>query len=155
MNIFLLSCSWHERNIIQSFRCKAHPLRRRKRPQRSISRTFYANTHWLRQPGPWPGAEAVTVLTRCILNIPELTESEYGLFPAGLAHSGTWCKKSISSECAKKFCINFYIYSNQRLGIFSSYNGQLPGRHVVQAKRFPISDTMARVCHFLNFLHPV
>ena len=60
MNIFLLSCSWHERNIIQSFRCKAHPLRPRKRPQRSISRTFYANNRWLRRPGPWPGAEAVT-----------------------------------------------------------------------------------------------
>ena len=45
-------------NNIQSFRCKARPLRPRKRPQRSISRTFYANNRWLRQPGPWPGAGA-------------------------------------------------------------------------------------------------
>ena len=26
----------------------------------SISRTFYANNRWLRRPGPWPSAEAVT-----------------------------------------------------------------------------------------------
>ena len=31
------------------------------RPQRLISRTFYANVRWLRRPGPWPGAEAVTL----------------------------------------------------------------------------------------------
>ena len=48
-------------NNIQSFRCKARPLLRpRKRPQRSISRTFL-RIRWLRRPGPWPGAEAVTV----------------------------------------------------------------------------------------------
>ena len=146
MNIFLLSCSSHEPIIYRA--SGAATEKAAEIYQQNILCEYPLVT-------AWPGAEAVTVLTRCILNIPELTESEYGLFPAGLAHSGTWCKKSISSECAKKFCINFYIYSNQRLGIFSSYNGQLPGRHVVQAKRFPISDTMARVCHFLNFLHPV
>ena len=43
-------------NNIQSFRCKARPLRPRKRPQRSISRTFYANNRRLRRPGPWQGA---------------------------------------------------------------------------------------------------
>ena len=32
----------------------------RKRPQRCISRTFYSNSRWLRRPGPWPGAGAVT-----------------------------------------------------------------------------------------------
>ena len=45
-------------NNIQSLRCKARPLRPRKRPQRSmISRTFrvYANNRWLPRPGPWPG----------------------------------------------------------------------------------------------------
>ena len=47
-------------STIQSFRCKALPLRPRKRQQRSISRTLYANVHWLRRPGLWPGAEAVT-----------------------------------------------------------------------------------------------
>ena len=47
-------------NNIQSFRYKARPLRPRKRPPRSISRTFYANNRWLRRPGPWPGARAVT-----------------------------------------------------------------------------------------------
>ena len=52
--------SCHEQDNIQSFRCKARPLRPRKRPQRSISRTFYANSRWLRRPGPWPGAGAVT-----------------------------------------------------------------------------------------------
>ena len=49
---------------IQSFRCKARPLRPRKKPQRSISRTFYANNRWLRRPGPWPGAGAVTKVRR-------------------------------------------------------------------------------------------
>ena len=57
MNIFLFVA---RANNIQSFRCKAHPLRPRKRPQRSISRTFYANDRWLRRPGPWPGLGAVT-----------------------------------------------------------------------------------------------
>ena len=64
---FSHSCHWLPQllqfaraNNIQSFRCKAHPLRPRKRQQRSISRTFYANNGWLRRPGPWPGAEAVT-----------------------------------------------------------------------------------------------
>ena len=48
-------------NNRQSFRRKALALRPRKRPQRSISRTFYANIRWLRRPGPWPGAEVVTL----------------------------------------------------------------------------------------------
>ena len=50
-------------NDIQSFKCKDLPLRPRKRPQRSISRTFYANVCWLRRPGPLPGpgAEALTI----------------------------------------------------------------------------------------------
>ena len=47
-------------NNIQSFRCKALPLRPRKGQQRSISRAFYANVLWLRRPGPLPAAEAVT-----------------------------------------------------------------------------------------------
>ena len=54
---------------IQSFRCKARPLRPRKRPQRFISRTFYANNRWLRRPGPWPGAEAVTMHPHMHLHI--------------------------------------------------------------------------------------
>ena len=49
-------------NNIQSFRCKARPLLPRKRQQRSSSRTFYANNRWLRRPGQWPGAGAVTVM---------------------------------------------------------------------------------------------
>ena len=28
-------------------------------------RTFYVNNRWLRRPGPWPGAEAVTFLQIC------------------------------------------------------------------------------------------
>ena len=39
-------------NNTQSFRYIARPLRQRKRPQRSISRTFYANYRWLPRPGP-------------------------------------------------------------------------------------------------------
>ena len=31
---------------------------------RKPSRTFYANNRWLRRPGPWPGAEAVTASDR-------------------------------------------------------------------------------------------
>ena len=27
-----------------------------------LCRTFYTNNRWLRRPGPWPGAGAVTVL---------------------------------------------------------------------------------------------
>ena len=51
-------------NNIQSFRCIARPLRPRKRPQRSISRNFYANNRWSARPGPWPGAGAVTAWRR-------------------------------------------------------------------------------------------
>ena len=29
-------------------------------------RTFYANNRWLRRPGPWPGAEAVTGFGPCL-----------------------------------------------------------------------------------------
>ena len=46
-------------NNIQSFRCKALPLWPRKRPQRPISRTFYATVRWLWRLGPWLGADAV------------------------------------------------------------------------------------------------
>ena len=58
--LFVVSHVARENNI-QSFRCKAPPLRPRKRAQRSISRTFYANVRWLRRPAPWPGAGAVTL----------------------------------------------------------------------------------------------
>ena len=32
-------------------------------------RTFYANNRWLRRPGPWPGAEAVTGIVRVTLTV--------------------------------------------------------------------------------------
>ena len=31
-----------------------------KAAETGISKTFYANVRWLRRPGPWAGAEAVT-----------------------------------------------------------------------------------------------
>ena len=48
-------------NRMQSFRCKALPLRPPgKGRTRHISRAFCANVRLLRWPGPWPGAQAVT-----------------------------------------------------------------------------------------------
>ena len=45
MNIFVILLVARANNL-QSFRCKARPLRPRQRPQRSISRTFYASNRW-------------------------------------------------------------------------------------------------------------
>ena len=66
MNIFCC-LTRGTRNIIQSSRCKALPLRPRKRPQRPRTSAGYpmmafcTNVCWLlRRPGPCPGAEAVT-----------------------------------------------------------------------------------------------
>ena len=52
----------------QMFRCKAFPLLPRKRPQRSISRTLYANDRWILWPGPLPGAEAATATVNVTRN---------------------------------------------------------------------------------------
>ena len=51
MNIFLLSHLWREQTRYRV----SLPLRPRNRPQRPISRTFYANILWLWPSGPWPG----------------------------------------------------------------------------------------------------
>ena len=53
----LLSRSLHEQTIYRAS-CHALPLWPRKRPQRLVS--LCGNDRWLRRPGPWPDAEAVT-----------------------------------------------------------------------------------------------
>ena len=46
------------------------------------SRTFYANNRWLRRPGPWPGAEAVT---SCRNHFESEGRLKYPTIPVALA----------------------------------------------------------------------
>ena len=50
------------RGTSKQTQCKSLPqsAAKEKAAETGISRAFYVNVRWLRRPGPWPGAEAVT-----------------------------------------------------------------------------------------------
>ena len=58
MNIFLLSCSWHERIIYRASGAKL-VLCGHGKGRRDVSAEHFMR--WLRRPGPWPGTGAVTL----------------------------------------------------------------------------------------------
>ena len=132
-------------NNIQSFRCKVRPLRPRKRPQRSISRTSYANNRWLRRPGPWPGAGAVTA--RAVVDSLHGRNLKFRLRKG----SNEWRCFLIASGCTLKFLASILEPEANWAGFHDCGDKSLPKKNVSRSTGYRCPKAVW--CRFWKQIH--